>query len=145
MHEQVLICAPNSATNCVLQICLQICPICYFSCLAREEMMHQSRSPVAGDGTGRQTDGRTELGWYKYTSLCWGGRQCPSYSFQRRNQPRVFCWVTRLGGQGRQTNAHTKLVLPSRQHGQRDSKIIIIIIEVVYWLCCCCLQGQGIF
>lgn len=42
-----------------------MCPIRYFSCLAREEMLLKSHSPVLGDGADRQT----ELGWYKYAEL----------------------------------------------------------------------------
>lgn len=135
----MLICTPNSATNCRV---LQMCPIRYFSCLAREEMLLKSHSPVLGDGAGRQTDRQSSAG-INTPSCADRGCRSPCYNYQMRNRPLGVCGVIRLGSQGSQTNTRSiQAGSALRQHGQRHSKIII---AVVYGGCCCRLQGQGTF
>lgn len=95
-YEQMLIYTPRSATGCTA---LQACPIWYFSCLAREEMLHKSCSLVLV----RWADRQTELDRCKYPELHWPGPAVTEWRFPLRNKPPGFCWVIRLGSGGSQT------------------------------------------
>lgn len=93
----MLICTPNSATNCRV---LQMCPIWYFSCLAREEMLLKSRSPVLADEAGRQTDRQTELGWYKYAELRRQGLPVTVLQLPDEESAIGFLWSNQAGQPG---------------------------------------------